>query len=396
MPRPVSLLRPAVALLCLLLAGGCEKENKTIKIATQSPLSGSQAGIGVDIKNAAQLALEQLSEPLTKMGYKVELAPYDDQANPDTGVANAKAIVSDPTVLGIVAHYNSGVCIPASEEYHAANLAAVSPGTTNPRVTDRGYPEVSRVCGRDDVQGGVGAEFAKSKGIKTVWVLSDKGAYGQGIATYFKSEAEARGLKVVGVTDTDEKDNFDAVLSPILSAKPDCIYFGGMFDHTAVFYKQAREKAYKGLFLTCDGLDSSDSTKIAGKALTEGLGTFYSSTIGPPQSYPNTAKFVADFKAKFGNFPEPFCAQAYDAMAMLVKGIEDATKANNGKLPARADVCKAVRALQNYPGITGTITFNAKGDLTMNKYFVLQVSSPDPAKWAENKIVHTVDIAPPQ
>jgi len=140
------------------------------------------------------------------------------------------------------------------------------------------------------------------------------------------------------------------VLSPILSAKPDCIYFGGMFDHTAVFYKQAREKAYKGLFLT----------------------------------------------SKFGNFPEPFCAQAYDAMAMVIKGIESAAAANNGKLPARAEVCKAVRALQNYPGITGTITFNGKGDLTMNKYFVLQVSSPDPAKWADNKIVHTVDIAPPQ
>jgi len=396
MKTKVSRLQPAVALLCLLLAAGCEKENKTIKIATQSPLSGSQAGIGVDIKNAAQLAMEQLSEPLTKMGYKVELAPYDDQANPDTGVANAKAIVADPAVLGVVGHYNSGVAIPSSEEYHAANLCNIGPGNTNPRVTDRGYPEVSRVCGRDDVQGGVGAEFAKSKGIKTVWVLSDKGAYGQGIATYFKSEAEARAIKVVGVTDTDEKDNFDAVLSPILSAKPDCIYFGGMFDHTAVFYKQAREKGYKGLFLTCDGLDSPDSTKIAGKALTEGLGTFYSSTIGPPQSYPNTAKFVADFKAKFGNFPEPFCAQAYDAMAMLVTGIENATKANNGKLPARTDVCKAVRALQNYPGITGTITFNAKGDLTMNKYFVLQVSSPDPTKWAENKIVHTVDIAPPQ
>jgi branched-chain amino acid transport system substrate-binding protein len=150
------------------------------------------------------------------------------------------------------------------------------------------------------------------------------------------------------------------------------------------------------VFLTCDGLDSSDSTKIAGKALTEGLGTFYSSTVGPPQSYPNTAKFIADFKAKFNKGPEPFCAQAYDAMAIMLKGIENAAKNSNGKLPARADVCKAVRAIQNFNGITGNITLNKKGDLSMNKYFVLKVNSPDPAKWAENKIVHTVDIAPPQ
>ena len=396
MKRTLLKFGPAVATLCLLLAVGCEKENKTIKVATQSPLSGSQSAIGVDIKNSAQMAMEQLSEPLTKMGFKVELAPYDDQANPDTGVANAKNLVADPSVLGVVGHYNSGVAIPSSEEYHAANLCTIGPGNTNPVVTDRGYAEINRVCGRDDVQGGVGAEFAKSMGIKTVWVLSDKGAYGQGIATYFNKEATAKGIKVLGVTDTEEKDNFDAVLMPILSAKPDTIYFGGMFDHTAVFYKQAREKGYKGLFLTCDGLDSSDSTKIAGKALTEGLGTFYSSTVGPPQSYPNTAKFIADFKAKFNKGPEPFCAQAYDAMAIMLKGIENAAKASNGKLPARAEVCKAVRAIQNFNGITGNITLNKKGDLSMNKYFVLKVNSPDPAKWAENKIVHTVDIAPPQ
>jgi len=396
MPRTVSILRPAVATLCLLLAGGCEKENKTIKIATQSPLSGSQAAIGVDIKNAAQMAMEQLSAPITAMGFKVELAPYDDQANPDTGVANAKAIVADPAILGVVGHYNSGVAIPSTEEYHAANLCTVGPGNTNPRVTDRAYPEINRVCGRDDVQGAVGAEFAVSKGIKSVWVLSDKGAYGQGIAEYFKKEAEARNIKVVGFTGTEEKDNFDGVLSPILSAKPECIYFGGMFDHTAVFYKQAREKGYKGLFLTCDGLDSPDASKIAGPALISGTGTFYSGTTGPPQSYPNTAKFIADFKGKFGNIPPPFCAQSFDAMAIMLKGVEAAIKANNNKFPPRAEVCKAVRAIQAFPGITGTITFNNKGDLVMNKYFVMQVASADPAKWSENKIVHTVDIAPPK
>ena len=103
--------------------------------------------IGSDIKAGTQLGIEQLSEPLTKMGFKIELAPFDDQGNPDTGVANAKAIVSDPAVLGVVGHYNSGVQIPSSEEYHAANLCNVSPANTNPKVTERGYLEVNRVCG---------------------------------------------------------------------------------------------------------------------------------------------------------------------------------------------------------------------------------------------------------
>ena len=395
MNKTVSFVAPAVATLCLLIAG-CGKEQKTIKIATQSPLSGALSVIGSDIKSGSQLAIEQLAEPLTKLGFKVELAPFDDQANPDTGVANAKAIVSDPAVLGVVGHYNSGVMIPSSEEYHAAQLCNVSPANTNPKVTERNYPEINRICGRDDVQGAVGAQFAKSKGIKNAYVLHDKTAYGQGIAEYFKKESETQGIKVAGFTGTEEKANFDAILSPILSAKPDCIYFGGMFDQAAVLFKQARQKGFKGLCLSDDGFDSPDATKIGGDALLEGAGTYFSTVSGPAAAYPDTAKFVTDFKAKFGNNPQPFAAQAFDCTAMLLKAIENAANENGGKVPTREAVCKAVRALQDFHGVTGTMTFNPKGDLLKAKYFIIQVSSADPGKWASNRIDQTLDVAPPQ
>ena len=395
MNKTVSFVAPVVATLCLLIAG-CSKEAKVIKIATQSPLSGALSVIGSDIKSGSQLAIEQLSEPLTKLGFKVELAPFDDQANPDTGVANAKAIVSDPAVLGIVGHYNSGVMIPSSEEYHAAQLCNVSPANTNPKVTERGYPEINRICGRDDVQGAVGAQFAKSKGIKIAYVLHDKTAYGQGIAEYFKKESETQGIKVAGFTGTEEKANFDAILSPILSSKPECIYFGGMFDQAAVLFKQARQKGFKGLCLSDDGFDSPDATKIGGDALLEGAGTYFSTVSGPAAAYPDTAKFVTDFKAKFGNNPQPFAAQSYDCTAILLKAIENAANANGGKLPARDAICKAVRELQDFHGVTGTMTFNPKGDLLKAKYFIIQVSSADPTKWASNRIDQTLDVAPPQ
>jgi len=157
---------------------------KIIKIATQSPLSGDQSVIGVDIKRGAEMALEELGAPLTKMGFKLELAPFDDMANPDTGVANAKRIVSDPAILAVVGHYNSGVQIPSSEVYHTSGLANVSPANTNPKVTTRGYLEVNRIVGRDDVQGVVGAEFAAKHKVKSVFIVHDKTAYGQGIAEF--------------------------------------------------------------------------------------------------------------------------------------------------------------------------------------------------------------------
>jgi len=383
------------AVLCVLPMT-VAAQDQVIKIATQSPLSGGMSAVGTDIKNGAQLAVEQLSGPLVKLGFKVELAPFDDQGNPDTGVANAKSIVADPAILAIVGHYNSGVQIPSSEEYHAAGLVNISPANTNPKVTDRGYTEVNRICGRDDVQGAVGAQYAASKGVKSAYVLHDKTAYGQGIAEYYQREATKLGIKVLGFEGTEEKANFDSILTPILAAKPQVIYFGGMFDQSSVLFKQARQKGFKGMFLSDDGFDSSDAAKIGGDDLLQGSGTYYSTVSGPASVYPGTAKFVADFKAKFGAEPQPFAAQAYDCAAIALKAIANAAIAAGNKIPARADVTAAVRALKNFKGITGTINFNAKGDLTVAKYFIIQVTSADPDKWSTNKIDKTLDIAPPQ
>jgi branched-chain amino acid transport system substrate-binding protein len=391
----ISALVIASMVLTACGGGGGDSAAKTIKIATQSPLSGDMSVVGVDIKRGAELGLEQLGSALTEMGFKVELAPFDDQGNPDTGVANAKQIVSDPAILCVVGHYNSGVQIPSSEEYHNAGLANVSPANTNPKVTTRGYLEVNRIVGRDDVQGVVGADFAASQGMKSAFVVHDKTAYGQGIAEFFKQEAEKQGMEVKGFEGTEEKANFDALLSPILAANPDVVYFGGMYGQAALLFKQAREKGYEGMFLSDDGFDSSDAAKIGGDTLLAGAGTYYSTVSGPAAVYPDTAKFITDFKAKYSSDPQPFAAQGYDSAGICLKAIEAAAKAKNGEMPTRAEVSNAIRALTDYKGITGTVTFNSIGDPVVAKYFVIQVGSADPAKWPENPIVQTLDIAPP-
>jgi len=368
----------------------------TIKIATQSPLSGGLSSIGSDIKNGAELALEQLGGPLKDMGFKLELAAYDDEGKPDKGVANAKQIVADPAVLCVVGHYNSGVQIPSSEVYHTSGLANVSPANTNPNVTDRGYKEVSRIVGRDDIQGSAGAQFSAKKGIKSAYVLHDKTTYGQGIAEFFKREAEKQGIKVLGFEGTEEKANFDSILNPVLSANPEMIYFGGMFDQIAVFIKQARQKGYMGMFLSDDGFDSPEAVKIAGQALLDGSGTYFSTVSGPAKLYPGTAKFQTDFKSKYNSDPKPFAAQSFDSMGICLKAIETAAKAGNNKMPTRAAVTDAVRALKDYPGITGKINFNSMGDLVEANYYIFQVSSADDTKWADNTVAETLTFKPPE
>ncbi|HMH51900.1 MAG TPA: branched-chain amino acid ABC transporter substrate-binding protein [Candidatus Acidoferrum sp.] len=387
-----SLLAVALA-FGLTLAGGAstlDAQGKgTIKIATQSPLSGGQAALGEGIKLGAQLGVEKFKGALEKQGFKVELVPFDDQAKPDVGVANARNIIADKDIMVVIGHLNSGVAIPSSEVYKEASLAMISPANTNEKITDRGYPNVNRVCGRDDVQGPVGAEFAATTlKVKSVYIVHDKTTYGQGVAEAFKRDIEKKGVKIVGFDGTEEKSNFDPIVTPIKAKNPDLIYFGGIYDQGAPFFKQAREKGVKSKFLGPDGLDSSDLVKIAGKAV---VGMYYT-TAAAPASSPQAKQFAEEFKKKFGKNPEPYAAESYVATAIAVKALESVVA--GGKAPSREGVAAAIRKVK-YAGMTGTIEFDDKGDPKKASYYVLQVSSDNPEKWTENKEAKRLAIAAP-
>src|SRR6266702_8339886 len=240
----VRLVLALLAVLAVALAPASELQAQagkgTIKIATQSPLSGGQAALGEGIKLGAQLAIERMKGTLEKQGFKVDFVPFDDQAKPDVGVANSKNIIADKDIMVVIGHLNSGVAIPSSEVYKEVGLAMISPANTNERITDRGYPNVNRVCGRDDVQGPVGGEFAATvMKAKSVYIVHDKTTYGQGVAEAFKSDVEKKGVKVLGFEGTEEKSNFDPIITPIKAKNPDLVYFGGIYDQGAPFFKQA-------------------------------------------------------------------------------------------------------------------------------------------------------------
>ncbi len=386
----------ALLLVASMVLSACgASAPKVIKIATQSPLSGGQSLLGVDIKRGAELALEQLGGPLRDMGFTVELAPYDDQATPDVGVANAKNIVADASILCGVGHLNSGVMIPSSEEYHTAGLAFISPANTNPVVTTRGYAEVNRIVGRDDVQAPVAEAYALNElGAKSVYVIHDKTAYGQGVAEFFRGAAEKDGLEVLGFEGTEEKANFDAIITPMLAAAPDVVFFSGIYDQAGVFFKQARDAGYEGTFMGTDGMDASGLADLAGDALTKNGGMVYTSVAGPASAYPKAAKFASDFEAKFGSSPQPFAVQGYDSAGVCLAAIKNAVDAAGGKVPTREAVRDAVRAL-SYEGVTGPISFDSIGDLPTAKYFIIKVNATSGDTWNTNEIVAELDFASP-
>jgi branched-chain amino acid transport system substrate-binding protein len=357
-------------ILSLLLPDAVWAQKGTIKIAVQSPLSGEQAALGEHIKLGAQLAVEQATKPLKALGFDLIFVPYDDQAKPEVGVANARNVVADPDVLVLVGHFNSGVALPASEVYKDAMLAMISPANTATEITDRGYPNVNRVCGRDDVQGPVGARFAaQDLKLKSVYIIHDKTLYGQGVADNFRNEANKLGLKVLGYEGTEERANFSPIITPMRAKNPGLVYFGGIYHQGGLLLKQMREKGMNAAFMGPDGLDSSEMVKIAGPQV---VGSYYTTVAGPPDAYPESAAFAKKFKQRFGKEVESFAMYAYDAALVGIKAIEQILQTNGGKKPSRAEVSAAVRKLKDFKGVTGSIAFDNKGDPVKAKYFVLQ------------------------
>ncbi len=341
-----------------------------IKIAVQAPLSGEQAALGEHIKLGAQLAVEETAKAFKALGYDLELVPQDDQAKPEVGVANARNMVADPEVLVIVGHFNSGVALPASEVYKDAMLAMISPANTATEITDRGYPNVNRVCGRDDVQGPVGARFAAQElKAKSVYIIHDKTLYGQGVADNFRNEAKKLGINVLGYDGTEERANFSPMINPLKAKNPALVYFGGIYHQGGLLLKQLREKGVTAKFMGPDGLDSAEMAKIAGAAV---VGSYYTSVAGPPDAYPETAAFAKKFKQRFGKDIEAFGLYGYDAALVGIKAMEGWIKANGGKRPTRTEVSGAVRNIKGFKGVTGPIEFDNKGDPVKAKYFVLQ------------------------
>lgn len=370
---------------CLVVAA---RGAEVIKIASGSMLSGPQSSLGEMIKLGAQLAVDEARDRFKEKGFDLQFLPQDDQAQPDVGVAVAHRLVNDPDVLAIVGHFNSGVTIPASEIYKDHDLALVSPGSTDVRVTERGLANVSRVCGRDDVQGPVGAEFAVNDlKAQRILVLHDKTPYGQGVAQAFRDKALALGAKIVGFIGTEEKTNFQSLILQMRVLNPDLVYFGGIYDQAGVLLKQMRERQIKALFLGADGLESSAFVDIAQNAV---VGAYYTTVAGPAEAYPTARTFAEAFQAKFGRAPEAYALYAYDAARVVLQAVETAAAANGGQKPTRKAVAEAVRATQ-FDGITGPIGFDARGDRALADYWIIRF----PEARYPGKAVKSISKAPP-
>jgi branched-chain amino acid transport system substrate-binding protein len=339
-------------------AKAAEAPAEVIKIGHVGPLTGGIAHLGKDNENGARLAVEEINAAGgLKVGdktYKFELVAEDDKADPKEGTLAAQKIV-DSGAVAVVGHLNSGTTIPASKIYADASVAQISPSATNPKYTEQGFKTAYRVVANDNQQGQVLANYAaETLKAKTIAIIDDRTAYGQGLADVVEKVAKEKGLKVVAREFTNDKaTDFNAILTKVRGAKPDVVMYGGMDATAGPMAKQMTQLGIKSTFLAGDGVCSPEFIKLAG----DSAGILHCSNAGEAvEKLAKGPEFIDKYKKRFNSDVQIYSPYSYDAVYVIAEAIKRAGKAD------RAAIAAAMPAT-NYPGLTGQIAFDEKGDV---------------------------------
>ena len=325
----------------------------TITIAHAGPLTGSIAHLGKDDENGVALAIERANAAKTQIGGQpvtFRMQSEDDQADPKVGTTVAQKL-ADAKVAAVIGHLNSGVTIPASEIYNKAGIPMISGSATNPQVTERGLKGVFRTVGRDDQQGpAIASYIAAQLKAKSVAIVDDKTAYGEGLANEVEKTLKSQKVNVVTrERTTDKETDFKAILTKIKSRNPDVIFHGGMDATGGPMLKQARELGIKATFAFGDGACTDEMGKLAGQA-AEGM---VCSQAGLPKEAASK-EFVDLYTKKYGEIKQ-YAPYFHDATMAVIEAMK---KANS------TDPAKFTPEIYNvsFTGATGTVAFDQKGD----------------------------------
>ncbi|WP_164962266.1 branched-chain amino acid ABC transporter substrate-binding protein [Rubrivivax sp. JA1026] len=348
-----------LALACVAVSASAA-EPIVVKIGHVAALSGPAAHLGRDNENGVRMAIQELSAKGVQIGgrpVKFELLAEDDGGDPKQGTAAAQKLV-DSKVNGVVGHLNSGTAIPAARIYSDAGIPQIAPSVTNPRYTRQGFKTTFRMVADDAQLGGTLGRYAvQTLKAKTVAVIDDRTAYGQGVATEFEKAAKAAGANIVKREFTNDKaTDFTGILTGIKAAKPDVIFYGGMDAVGGPMLRQMKQLGITSKFMGGDGVCTAELPKLASGQVPDGQVVCAIAGGVEGAQKPVMDKFKADFKKKFGTEVQIYSPYTYDATKVMVEAMVKAGSADPAKyLPVLAKI--------SVPGVTGTIAFDEKGDI---------------------------------
>jgi branched-chain amino acid transport system substrate-binding protein len=351
-------------LLCSLTLCANPLLAENIKIGIAGPLTGPYAAFGEQLLKGATMAVEKINAQGGVNGSKIELIKADDACEPKQAVTAANRLVNDDEVVAVIGHFCSSSTLPAARVYNDAQIVMITPASTNPEITDKGYKTIFRTCGRDDQQGVVAADFINRElKAKNVAVIHDKDTYGQGLAKATKAELERLGSHIVlyeGLT-RGEKD-FNAIITKIKEKKADAIYFGGLHPEAGPLVRQLREQGSKVPFISGDGIVSEDFvTTAGGPTMVKGV---YMTFGSDPRKTPESKQIVDEFR-KNSYEPEGYTLYTYAAVQAIAEAISKTKSTDGLKL---ADWLHKNKVHT----IIGDKQWDQKGDLTTADYVIYE------------------------
>jgi branched-chain amino acid transport system substrate-binding protein len=371
-----------LAFLSLFILGlsGCPSSNNGTATATATPapadepfikvgqyvsLTGGTATFGQSTDRGVQLALAEINGAGGVLGKQIKVITEDTQSKPETSKTAVLKLIKQDHVVALIGEIASSRTLAAAPEAQRAKVPLITPGSTNPEVTQKG-DFIFRICFIDPVQGQVMARFAAQdlKLMKAAILTDVKNDYSVGLAKYFKEEYLRLGGKVVAEESYSEGDSeFKAQLTSIKGKQPDILILPGYYTEVGMIANQSRELGMKQIMLGGDGWDSEMTAKIGGKAIE---GSYYTNHYATDDPNPVVQDFIKKYKEKYqGQTPDAMAALGYDTMKLVADALKRAGTTDGDKLR------QAVQDTKDFPGVTGSITIdkdrNASKPITVLK-----------------------------
>ena len=345
----------AAAVLSGGLAGGAAAQD--LLIGTAGSVTGQYAIFGEQMTRGAEMAVADINAAGGVLGNRLVLEIGDDACEAKQAVAVANQMVNKGVAF-VAGHFCSSTSIPASEVYYEEGILQISPASTNPLLTEQGYENVFRTCGRDDQQGLVAGNFlARVFPGQRIAILHDKTAYGKGLADETKKALNAAGVEeaLYEAYTAGEKD-YTALVSKLKAEEIDVIYLGGYHTEAGLIVRQADSQGLDATLVSGDALVTEEFWSITGDA---GEGTLFSFSPDPTENEA-AAEVVARFMEQ-GYKPEGYTLYTYAAIQVFAQAAE---AAGSTEIDALVEQMRTL----TFDTVLGELTFDGKGDVALPGY----------------------------
>jgi len=345
----------AVIVIIALVVTMSEKQTSVLTIGVTLPLSGDAAAYGKEALNGLNLAADEINARGGMGGKPIRLAVQDDQGSPKDGVsALQKLIFTNPGMQVVIGGGFSQIAAAQIPVCERNGIVLFSPFASNPDLAKpddcffRNWPS-------DTAEGKEMAEYAyQTPNLRRVAILSSNSDYGVGLRKVFEREFKAVGGTIPVVLEFAEGDSdFRPQLTRIKDEGADSIYMIGWYKEFARILRQARELAVDVQFLSCVTFNKPELLELAGEA-AEGV-IFSQPAYSAEREEPVVQSFVQAYEGRFGAKPGTYAAQAYDALNLISEAASQGLDAD--------DIKRALYQIKDYPGVTGSTTFDSNGDV---------------------------------